>query len=181
MDALEGTIAPFATDLYREPDFSGTQQQQQQQQQETIHSSSGDNKAQQQEQQGQNLPFDPSALNRLDYVRDKLMAAGIDGVIPIHGGYRRPQPTSRVREVIASVIDEMEKDARVARMVPPRYVSDPIQSYYGGEGHAENTVATSELWKWRWSWNHDDWFELNMRTNLWVSASRKGLELDNLI
>lgn len=110
------------------------------------------------------MTIDMEALSRIDYVRDKLMATEM-------GGPRDDGNKPLIRHVIAAVVDEIEKDARVARLLPPPPSLDEHESggaVVGGGG-------------WAWSWKYDDWFRWSAGSGKWVAASREGLKVDYLI
>lgn len=90
------------------------------------------------------MTFDVEALERIEYVRDKLLAVGVT----------EDQHTETSR-VIASVVDGIENDVRVARLLPP------------GPG-------------WAWSAKYDDWFRWSASAMKWVAATREELEVDLL-
>lgn len=107
------------------------------------------------------ITIDMESLHRIDYVRDKLMTAELARL----DGHNEPL----VREVIAAVVDEIEKDARVARLLPPLPPSQEEScgvTIVGGGG-------------WAWSWRYDDWFGWNAGLGKWVAASQAEFKVDS--
>lgn len=106
------------------------------------------------------MTFDMEAIQRIDYIRDKLMAVEVGGSRPL------------ARQVIASVVDEIEKDARVARLLPP--LSSPCDII------KEQNSDTNDG-GWAWSWKYDDWFRWRTDEGRWVSAAQAELKVAYLI
>lgn len=79
-------------------------------------------------------------FSRIQRVRDKLLAYELG---------------DKATRYIGPVLDEIERDIRVARLLPP-------QSQNG----------------WAWSWAYDDWFRWEIGEKKWVSAA-KGWRLDS--
>lgn len=88
------------------------------------------------------MALDLEALERIQYVRDRLL----DVVM---------ETERHVGRVIALVVDEIENDIRVARLLPP------------GRG-------------WAWSARYDDWFCWSAGVLKWVSASRPEFQVEHL-
>lgn len=79
-------------------------------------------------------------LTRIQIVRDKLLAYELG---------------DKATRCIGPVLDDIERDIRVSRLLPP-------QSQNG----------------WAWSWAYDDWFRWEISEKKWVSAA-KGWRLDS--
>lgn len=102
------------------------------------------------------MTFNMEAFDRIEYIRDRLLSAGI--------GAHPDRPLAY--RVMCSVVNEIEKDARVARLLPPS------SGQNGGDGVGSG---------WAWSWKYDDWFCWNASERKWIAASREGLKVDYLI
>ncbi|KAJ4422734.1 hypothetical protein N0V82_002631 [Gnomoniopsis sp. IMI 355080] len=91
---------------------------------------------------GKDLTADPldnnevtaDTLSRIQDVRKKLLAAELG---------------NKATRYIGPVLDEIEQDARLARILPP-------QDQNG----------------WAWSWAYDDWFRWDSSEKKWVSATQ---------
>lgn len=160
IDALDATLAPYSAGTTISIPGSGTGDN-------PNGSSNGNNHRHHHHPQQSttsspqmSMTFDLEAFNRIDYVRERLMIADLGG----------PPEQPLVRQVIASVVDEIEKDARVARLLPPSPSSSSCDS---------GTVVGE--CGWAWSWRYDDWFRWSASAGKWIAASREGLKVDYLI
>ncbi|ROW18444.1 hypothetical protein VPNG_00446 [Cytospora leucostoma] len=96
------------------------------------------------------LPRDPDRqeldadnARRISYMRRRLLEI---------------TPGARSTRVIVPVLDEIEGDARGARLLPPE-----------------------DQRGWAWSWGYDDWFRWDDGERKWVSAAERAIRVDYLL
>lgn len=89
-----------------------------------------------------NNDINTDTLARIEFVREKLLAI---------------EPGARLVHHLLPILDEIEQDARVARMLAP-------QDQAG----------------WVWSWGYDDWFRWDPGEKKWLGAMQ-GWKVDLLV
>ena len=87
--------------------------------------------------------LDADNVRRVEHVRVRLLDIS---------------PGIKSTRYVQPVLDEIEGDARRARLLPP-------QDQAG----------------WAWSWRHDDWYRWDAGEKKWVAAAEAGPWLDHLV
>lgn len=97
-------------------------------------------------------PFAPAPLRHDVLARAEAVCARLLAVAP----------GTDVPRFLAGLVNEIEADARSARLLPP-----PDDHYPAGSSSSIEGAAEGGRTGWQWSWANDDWFRWDEAAGMW--------------